>query len=411
MVKLARFLMDILYIELVNADAQAPARWWLCEDAEVSAMGTDSLGDIESAARDQVNTLDKFETVVLLPDREVLYIQVEIPGRSQARIRQAAPFAVEPHLTEEIDDVHIALGAVEKNGAVPCMVINQARMEAYLSVIEGASIRPSVVTTPGMLPDASSDIYLIEAGPSFTVRTEDQLAVVSRDALAPAFSSILVDDLQDTAVKCVGTESMEVEVRQALDQLNVDQIQIEVVSVETLLTNVKSPMELLNLQQGPYAVKDRGGSIYQILNKTALVAAACVIVVSVIFLVQGFWADYKTNELRSESLDVYEAVYDTRDISGNPVFRMQERMGARMDDRSKWLILLESVVGATSGVEIQNLDFNEAQNKMSITFFADSFQEFEAIRSRIEDLGMTVEVNVAEQQKNRVWSRITLAAR
>ena len=403
--------MNILYIELVDADAQVPARWWLCEDAEVSAMGADLLADIERAARDQVDSLDKYETVVLLPDREVLYIEVEIPGRSQARIRQAAPFAVEPHLTEEIDDVHIALGDVEKNAAVPCMVINQIRLESYLSVVEEANIHPSVVTTLGVLPDVSNYIYLIASGPSVTVRTEDQLAVVSQEAFVPSFSAILGDRVQNTTVKCAGTESLELAVRQALDQLNFDDVQVELVSVETLLTSVNSPMELLNLLQGPYAIKDSGGSIYQVLNKTALVAAACVVVAAVIFLVQGFWSDYRTNELRDEALDIYASVYNTRDVSGNPVFRMQERMGARVDDQSKWLILLEGVVGATSGVEIQNLDFNEAQNKMSITFFADSFQEFEAIRSRIEDLGMTVEVNVAEQQKDRVWSRITLSAR
>lgn len=377
----------------------------------VSAAGTDVLPDIESAAREQVNALDKHETVVLLPDREVFYLQVEIPGRSQARIRQAAPFAVEPHLTEEIDDVHIALGEVKKTGAVSCMVINRARLESYLSVLGEANIRANVITTTGMLADTSSGLYLMESGSSVSVRTEDQLAVVSREALVSALSSVLGNEMEVTSVKCVGAESLEVTVRQALDQLNVQEVQIESVSVEMLLTRVKSPSELLNLQQGPYALKESGGSIYQILNKTALVGATCVVVVSVIFLIQGFWADYQSNELVNESLDVYEAVYGTRDVSGNPVFRMQERMGARMDDRSKWLLLLESVVGATSGVEIQDLDFNEAQNKMSISFFADSFQEFEVVRSRIEDLGMRVEVNVTEQQRNRVWSRITLAAR
>lgn len=403
--------MEILYIELVDADPQAFARWWVCEDSSISAMGTALLADIESTARGQVNALDKYETVVLLPDREILYLQVEIPGRSQARIRQAAPFAVEPHLTEEIDDVHIALGEVKKTGAVPCMVINRLRLESYLSVLDEANIRTSVITTSSMLANVSSELYLSESGHNVTVRTEDQLAVVSRAALASALSSVFGNDAEIASVKCVGNESLEATVRQALDQHDIEKVDIELTSMETLLTSVRSPMDLLNLRQGPYALKESGGSIYRILHKTALVAATCVVVVSVTFLVQGFWADYQSNELHDEALDVYESVYNTRDVSGNPVFRMQERMGARMDDRSKWLRLLESVVGATSGVEIQDLDFNEAQSKMSITFFADSFQESEAIRSRIEDLGMTVEVNVTEQQKNRVWSRITLAAR
>ena len=168
-------------------------------------------------------------------------------------------------------------------------------------------------------------------------------------------------------------------------------------------------MSLLNLQQGTYATKDSGVTVRQNLNKTALVAGICVIVASGIFLIQGFWADLQTNRLLEESLDIYETVYNTRDLVGNPVFRMQERMGARIDERSTWLRLLESVVGATADVEVRNLDFNESQNKMGITFFADSFQEFEEIRSRIENLGMNVEVNVAEQQANRVWARVTLS--
>ena len=403
--------MDVLYIELVEADPNASTRWWICTDSELSASGTNTLADIESAVIEQVNLRDKYEVVVVLPDREVLFIEVEIPGRNQARVRQAAPFAVEPHLTEDIDDVHIALGDVKKNGTVPCLVINRVRFETYLSVIEDAGIHPNVITTPGMLVESSSDLYLIESDDCVTIRTADQLAVVASEALIMTLSSIVESEAGSTSVTCVGTTSLEVAVRQAINQLHDDAAEIELISFETLLTKVQSLSNMLNLQQGSYAVKDSRASIRLTLHKTALVAVACVLVVSAIAVIQGFWAGYQADRIREESLDIYESVYNTREVTGNPVFRMQERMGARIDERSKWLILLESVVGATAGVEIQNLDFNEAQNKMSITFFADSFQEFEAIRSRMEELGATVEVNVAEQQKDRVSSRITLATK
>lgn len=401
--------MDVLYIALNDADPQTLARWWLCEDSQVSASGTGSLSDVEAQALESAKTPARVETVVLLPDREILYIQVEIPGRSQARIRQAAPFAVEPHVTEEIDDVHIAVGDVKQRGAIPCMVMNKARLETYLSVLEQTNLQPNVVTTPGMLTDTSSELFLIESGSTITLRTPDQLAVVASDALSSTLAFTIPREEENVSITCIGSEGVASVTESVVDQLKVDDATIELITFETLLEGVSETTGLLNLLQGTYATKDGGVAIRQNLNKTVMVAAVCVVVAAVIFVIQGLWADFQTDRLREESLDIYETVYNTRDVTGNPVFRMQERMGARVDQQSKWLGLLESVVASTAGVEVRNLNFNESQNKMGITFFSDSFQQFESIRSRIENRGMNVEVNVAEQQANRVWARITLS--
>ena len=401
--------MATLYIELGDSVPESPSRWWLCEDAAITAFGTDALSTIEITALVQANTPTRLTTVVLLPDPEILYIEVEVPGRSQARIRQAAPYAVEPHLTEEIEDVHVAIGNVEKGTTVPCMVINKARFESYLSALEHSGITPSVITTPGMLADSSNDLVVIETGSTYTLRTSDQLAVVELEALSSTLPLTIPADAERVAIKCAGIESTAMTVRHALDPHGFDHVDIESIEFEAMLVGVNEPSELLNLLQGAYANTDSGSSIRQNLNKTALVAGVCVMIASAVIAIQGFWADLQTDRLREESLDIYEAIYNTREVTGNPVFRMQERMGARIDAGSRWLTLLESVVTSTSDVEIQNLDFNESQNKMGISFFADSFQEFETIRSRIENSGMRVEVNVAEQQTDRVWARITLS--
>lgn len=400
--------MATLYIELPDIDSVLPARWWMCDDSSIAAAGSNPLGEI--ANLDSGKAQSKLDTVVLIPDREILYVHVDVPGRSQARVRQAAPFAVEPHLTEEIDDVHIALGDFKRGEAVPCMVINRARFDSFLATIDAAGIRANVITTPGMLADSTAGIHLIESGTTITVRTTDQLAVVAANTLATTLSATLTDEQEHVRLTCVGTDAIESVTRQSVTHLNAEDMEIRLISFESLLLGVNEPLDLPNLQQGSYAIVDSDATIKQVLNKTALAAAASVIIVSAIFLVQGFWADVQTERLREDALDIYESVYDTRDVAGNPVFRMQERMGARIDQQSAWLSLLEGVVGATSGVEIKNLDFNEVQSKMSITFYADSYQEFEAIRTRIEEMGLSVEVNVAEQQQNRVWARITLAA-
>ena len=404
--------MSTLFIELNPLEASVLSRWWLCENGNVTASGADLLDEIEVKANAADTVPGKRDMVVLLPDRDVFYMCIEVPGKSRARVRQATPFAVEPLLTEDIEDVHIAVGDFARGEKVPCMVINRSTLDMYVSRIESAGLRPTVISTPGMLVSNEAELSLIEVQGGVTVRTSEQSAVVALESLAVALANVpgLESGEITKEVNCFGSESFVQRVRESMPATESAEYIFSNASFEALLSTIDEPKDLLNLLQGEFAQIEASDRYRQFLNQTAATAASCVLLVAGLFVAQGMWANYQTNLLHEAALDVYESVYNTRNVSGNPVFRMQERLGSNTVRQSSWLSLLEGVANSTKGVEIRNLDFNDAQSKMTITFYVDSFQEFEAIRTRIESAGLSVDVNVAEQQNDRVWARLSLAS-
>ncbi len=402
--------MSTLYIELNDvADADAAVNWWLREGSSISASGTSLLHEIYQKLAALEMTLDKLVTVALIPDCDVLLLAVSIPGRSQARIRQAAPFAVEPHLTEDLGDVHIALGGIEHGKDVSCLVINREKFKQYLARLNEADLEAKYVTTPAMLVNSSNDTLLIEINSLISVRVGDRMVAVMPQALTATLRTAFDDDLQANTIQCMGSDRLVNLTRETVASLEYENVQIKQSSFETFLVDSVEPAKLLNLRQGEFAVKDTRSSLLKVWRRTGAAVAGCAVLIASLLFAHGLWANWQTTQLKKQALDVYESVYNTREIAGNPVFIMQERMGARMEKQSRWLPLLENIVGLTTGVTITSLNFSEAQNQLSITFTTENFQQFEQLQNRFKDQGLKIEVNVAEQQNDLVWARITMS--
>ena len=402
--------MTTLFLRLTGDDASIPSAWWLCDEGEVLQSGLDALNAIEAELDEAVVGLDKLQTVAVIPDNDVLHLHVEVPGRSSSRIRQAAPFAVEPFLSEELEEVHVAIGEVKRGESVPCLAINRTRFEAYRQLFENTTLQPRLMTTMASLCGDSADLFLVETNELVTVCTQRQCAVVAEQALAATLAASVASTESEFNVQCIGANALAEKTRAALAQAEIDDVSMHLKSIDDFFAAIEEPMQSTNLLQGEFAFKDTASVVKLGWHKTAMAIAASVIIVSCVALAQGFWANLQTAKLNEQSLDIFEGVYGTRNVAGNPVFRMQERMGAHVGSGSKWLNLLEGVVNAAGGVELTNLDFNEVQNEMTMQLNADNYGEFEALRSRIERLGLSISVNVAERTSTGVWARITISS-
>lgn len=402
--------MTTLFLRLTGNDAAVPSAWWLCEEGQVLRSGLDALNAIEAELDEAAVGLDKLQTVAVIPDNDVLHLHVEVPGRSSSRIRQAAPFAVEPFLSEELEEVHVAIGEVKRGESVPCLAINRTRFEAYRQLFENTTLQPRLMTTMASLCGDSADLFLVETNELVTVCTQRQCAVVAEQALAATMAASVPSTESELNVQCIGADALAEQTRAALAQAEIDDVSMHLKSIDDFFAAIEEPMQATNLLQGEFAFTDTASDVKLGWHRTAMAIAASVIIISCIALAQGFWANLQTAKLNEQSLDIFEGVYGTRNVAGNPVFRMQERMGAHVGSGSKWLNLLEGVVNAAGDVELTNLDFNEVQNEMTMQLNADNYGEFEALRSRIERLGLSISVNVAERTSTGVWARITVSS-
>ncbi len=126
------------YLVLRPGEPGQPSQWLLV-DSTAGRYGRVSTGPLEQAARDAGGR----PVVVLVPALDVLTTHVRIPARSQTKIRAALPFALEESLAQDIDEMHFALGTRDRDGHIPVVVTEKARLNEWLERLEQAGITPA----------------------------------------------------------------------------------------------------------------------------------------------------------------------------------------------------------------------------------------------------------------------------
>lgn len=401
--------MARLWIRLDSPDFEQHAEWLVCDESNVLETGSSQVSSLTEEIERLTDSYGRLDTTLLIPDQEVLLVTVDIPGRSASRIRQAAPYAVEPYLTDEIDDVHVAYGEVKRGLPTQCMSVNRSLLRSYLTCIDEANIPVQAITTVGALSQPNG-VDLIENSDSISIRTSQELAVVSNGAATQALTLVLQSTQPIESVSCIGSEAFHEKMEQLTQQAELtEETQTNRMSLEDWLVTAGQSEQSLNLLQGEFNRTEVSVSPSRIGNRSAVGVTIMMCAISLVFWVQGLWAAFESDELREDALDVYEEIYGTRSIAGSPVFRMQEQLGAVGDSRSDWLYLMEQVAEPRSAVEMTNLDFNSAQRRLTMTFTANSFAVFESFRNALEQSQLKLDVDLAEQQNNLVWARVTVS--
>lgn len=118
--------------------------------------------------------------IVLVPSEHVLLTHVDLPIKNRQKLLQAAPFALEDQLAEDIESLHFALGPHDATGRVTVAVVTHAQMDEWLAPfrehgLDPDVLMPDVLAVPlqpsgaddppswSLLPDG--DTVLVRCGP------------------------------------------------------------------------------------------------------------------------------------------------------------------------------------------------------------------------------------------------------
>jgi general secretion pathway protein L len=161
---------DTLYIQLRDAAPDAPLAYALASSEPGAAA------QVQRGALDAILPLAAGRRVVaFVPGSHVRLAAVQVPARTEARILQAAPYALEDQLAEDVDTLHFAIGAPGQadGGAHPVAIVARERLEAWLAPLRAHGVRPDALLPETLSlppPDGASWTGLAEAG-QVTVRT------------------------------------------------------------------------------------------------------------------------------------------------------------------------------------------------------------------------------------------------
>ena len=129
---------------------------WLSIEESGAPSGARQRGPLSLAAA----VARSARVVVLAPASQILLAEPELPPGSGVKLARAVSFALEEHLTEDIDQLCFSIGRRQPNGRTPVAVVARETLRAWIAQLAAAGIEPLAMY---------ADISLVPENPGQTV--------------------------------------------------------------------------------------------------------------------------------------------------------------------------------------------------------------------------------------------------
>lgn len=350
--------------------------------------------------------------VVLAPAADLLLTRVTVPTASRSRVRKAAPFALEDALAQDIEELHIALGARDADQQWPVAVVERARMDHWLGRLHEAGLHPDrVVPEPLALPlEPGSGSLLLEEDRALLRDQPWSAQVAGRETLPPLIELLAGRSTEGINLRvwhCGG------ELPAWLEPVSATLEPCDNGALGVLAAGAMRSEGSIDLLQGGYSRKEQYGRIWRPWRAAAALLAASFVLAMVH---QGL----ERRELVRESADLrarIERVYRDANPGGrvvDPRVQMEQQLAALRRGRggggSDFLGLVGKMGGALAGSDIELVGANFRDGRLDLELTAADIQTLDQLKQRLTEAGgLSVDIQSATAGANRrVQGRLRL---
>ncbi len=356
------------------------------------------------------------EVVGLVSNQHVLSLQCDVPGRRASQLRQALPYVVEEFAAAEIEDLHIAHGAIKAGAPISCCVVAKSLLEDWLGSLAEAGIRPqSLVAESELLPCEPGCLSLLFDGDAVLMRSAREAATLERVNLLMALGSVGEERVRtlNGSLSELERSRFDGEVEEApgapLDGSQRD-------ALDYLAGRWPHRKGVINLLQGDYRAEPAVRSGREKWRGVAALAALWLLVALAATVAEGWRSSQKADALEASALSLYRDIYP--DDGSVTIQSLRRRLNARLGEGAgsggAGSASLISLLGHMASVikpsmTVASIDYNERrgefQAELIVRRYADADQVLEAIAGR----GLEAEISSAEQVEGGVSARFRLS--
>ena len=169
------------------------------DDQGLWTLITSAQGEVSARQGDVVSFISTLQTspvTVLIDAAEIRTIKAKVPGRSEAQVRQAAPYVIEEDLANDVDDLMITVSQADDDGYRFITIYDQEVIETICQQLKSAGVNVAAVMPDAALIDAGERdcVAVILGDDRARLSYQDGLcAAVDYDVL-PAFLVRLIRD-------------------------------------------------------------------------------------------------------------------------------------------------------------------------------------------------------------------------
>ena len=395
---------------LLRANPSDDQSWsWLHLDSTGVARGvihTGSLADVAAEA-------SGLRVLVLMPATDCLLTSVRVPGRNRKKLLQAAPYALEEQLSDDVEKLHFAIGVELDDGSWQVAVTNKQRMQTLMAALGEAGLDVQQV-----IPEQLA-VPLSEDGDS--VLLDHDMAVV-RNGM---YSGYAVDSDNLGIVLAAGKQD-DADI-QAVLQLYVEQdaspdlsnypgeIHIEHYARNPLATLSQGlDSKAINLLQGEFGQTGEWSRIWQPWRATAALLLAGVLISNAVMAVDYYRLGKESEQLKIQIEDTFRKAFPETRRLVNPRAQMQQKLDQfqkKQGTGNRFLDLIGQVgvvIKDTKGVEVTGANYRGG--RLDLDLMVTSLQLLDQLKQTLtKDNKLSVEIQSATTESDqRVKSRLRI---
>ena len=386
--------------------------WVLCDDdRNIQQQGRSLLTNLQVDALKDDADRASVSVIGVIPDTEIFYTRVEIPGRSEARVRQAAPFAIEPFLTSDLDEMHVAVWDLKSKQGVATIAINRDELAKYQELLELTGLFVSMITTLSQIkPTDSNSISAWLYDNRLTIVLDNQMASfdfsLAFETLKSLFSSrnreeelhlLLHTDKRDSqnVAELLELEGIEIEVRET--------------SLAGYVAEYADERTSLNLLQGEFEpTRDWSIAVKKWMQSYAVVLITGL-VCSLVFSAEGFWARSEASRLRAESVQLFESQFGAYQGFDNPAYYLQKVSPNASGAGDVFGSFLTLISRHFHNIELKELRYVEANQTFILEITSDDFETQERFKDALTAEDVEVEFASVEQRGNQYLTSVRIS--
>lgn len=379
---------------------------WLILDETGAPTQTRQRGSLSLAAA----VWRSGRVVALAPAAQILLAEPELPPGGGTKLAKAVPFALEEHLTEDVDQLSFAIGHRRSSGGTPVAVVSRSVLQGWIADLSAAGFDAAAIYP---------DISLMPENPGQTVLwlENNRLAVRRPGAvpfaveLAPVKEALMVagvigDPLQaseepkpkESAILYLTREDW-ARVQEDFEELLDDfaSLKVQLLSDGPLpwLARGMNAADAVNLLQGEFSRTPAYGERWHRWRLAVGLAAALLVVHVAAQALQIRQAKHESAALDGQISQIFSSAMPG-DASADPRRQMQsklERIRRSGTGPQYFLRTLQTLSGALAAMpktSISALSYRE--NALDMTVTAPSLDALSQLTQSVGKEGLAAEI-------------------
>jgi general secretion pathway protein L len=395
-----------------------------CHDSECSKVSWLILGGInpqlaEGTLLEASQQAKGRRTLVFIPAAELLITEVRIPTKNRQRLIQAVPFSLENELTEDVSQLHFAVGNTGSDDITPVLVMARQRLEHWLETLELAGIEPLAIYADLLSLPYEKEIWtLYQDNQILNVRTARERGF-SADALnGKAVLRLALDQSEFSPERIDLYHSPDCTDPIDLSQLD-DDYEINTkrlasdAELTALLTEKFQESQQINLLQGEYKRIDKLTLQWKRWLPAAVLAAIFISLSLLMTIQQSHHYKQRSVALDKQIKATFQQAFPGVKRIVDPKAQMEQKLKSLRGGESgsfmqftTLFVPTASVIKSSSDTTLENISFRDG--KLDLQIIIKGLQALENLKQALEAKNLTVEIRSANATGNQVTAHLRI---